>query len=201
MTIGDLSGQSLGTMAAHPIAPSPQLRGPLTDLSQVYTDNVDFVWRLVARLGVPPPAVPDLVQDVFLVVHRRLADFDGRASVRAWLAGIARGVVRNHIRSRAREKRRLLVLSACEPDPATAMDRRIEVGRAVSDFLDGLDEEQRLAIVLTDIEGLTPAEAAEALGVSRNTVYSRLRLARAKLKRHLEAVAPDSGLETPDGRT
>lgn len=188
-------------MTAHPLVPSPQVRGPLTDLSQVYVDNVDFVWRLVARLGVSSPAVPDLVQDVFLVVHRRLADFDGQASVRAWLAGITRGVVRNHVRGRVRERRRLQVLSDRDPDPATAMDRRIEVGRAVAAFLDSLDEHQRLAIMLTDIEGLTPGEAAAALGVSRNTIYSRLRLARGKLKHHLEGLTHEARLRTPDGLT
>ena len=45
-----------------------------------------------------------------------------------------------------------------------------------------------MAVVLTDIEGLTPAEAAAVLGVSRNTIYSRLRLARAKLRRYLGEV-------------
>ena len=172
----------MGAYRTIPPRPAPT---PLVDLAEVYAEHADFVWRVVRRMGVDVPAVPDVVQDVFLVVHRRLADFDGRASVRAWLAGITRGVVSNHRRTRVRERRRLELLTQRSADPQAAPDRRLELGRAVASFLDTIDEDQRMAVVLTDIEGLTPAEAAAALGVSRNTIYSRLRLARKKLRQHL----------------
>jgi RNA polymerase sigma-70 factor (ECF subfamily) len=174
-------------------APPPD---PCRDLARVYALHVDFVFRVVARLGVPASAVPDVVQDVFLVVHRRLPDFDGRASLRAWLAGICRGVAANRRRAVDREGKRLRLLGdtpAVLPDPA---DRRVDLARVVTDLLDSLDEEQRLALMLTDIEGMTPLEVADALGVSRNTIYSRLRLARAKLRRRLaELDGVDEGRE------
>ena len=189
MTIRNRSGQPAIGMAAprqHVAAAPPP--DPCRDLARVYALHVDFVFRVVARLGVPASAVPDVVQDVFLVVHRRLPDYDGRASVRAWLAGICRGVAANRRRAVDREGKRLRLLGDTPPIPPDPADRRVDLARVVTDLLDGLDEEQRLALLLTDIEGMTPLEVADALGVSRNTIYSRLRLARAKLRRRLDEI-------------
>lgn len=158
--------------------------GPaLAQLAGVYEEHIAFVWRVVARMGVPREAVPDVAQDVFLVVHRRLPDYDGRASMRAWLAGICRGVVRNHLRGVARRQRRLKLL----PTPPTneGEAERIELGDLVGRCLDELDEDQREALVLCDIEGIAAGEVATMLRVSRNTIYSRVRLARAKMRRRL----------------
>jgi len=157
------------------------------DLKSVYQEHVHFVWRVVRRLGVPDHSVSDVVQDVFLIVHRRLPDFDNRAPMRAWLAGICRGVTQNHLRSIRRREARLRLV-ALDHGPATdgAMERA-DLGRQLGDALDELEDDQRLAIVLIDIEGLTPAEVADIAGVSRNTIYSRLRLARRKLRMRLES--------------
>lgn len=186
-------------MAAEIMVLTAKPNDPAAHFEQVYRRHVHFVWRVVTRLGVPPPAVADAVQDVFLVVHRRLPDFDWCSPVKAWLAGIARGVVRNSKRRHARERRRLQVLSCAGRDPESALDARLHIGRTVAEFLDQLDEDQRMAVVLTDIEGLTPAEAAQVMGVSRNTIYSRLRLARSKLKRKLAASDTAPCREINDG--
>jgi RNA polymerase sigma-70 factor (ECF subfamily) len=169
------------------VCPPPE---PPDEFATIYRTHVDYVWRVIARLGVAPEAVADIVQEVFLVVHRRLADFDGRATMRAWLAGICRGTARNHHRSAARRQRRLQLLPPAPQSASSPEIEALELGRMVADVLDTLDEDQRLALVLTDIEGLSPAEVASALGISRNTVYSRLRLARERLRRELELVAP-----------
>jgi RNA polymerase sigma-70 factor (ECF subfamily) len=168
-----------------PLAAVTEPHGAATDLPGIYEMHVDFVWRLVARLGVAPDAVADAVQDVFLVVHRRLADFDGRATIRAWLAGICRGVAANRRRAAQREQQRLrLLCTVGAPQPLPA-DRRVDLGRVVGEFLDGLDEDQRMSVLLVDVEGMSAAEVAEILGVPRNTIYSRLRLVRTKLRRRL----------------
>ena len=64
----------------------------------VYREHYAFVWRSVRRLGVPDRELDDVVQEVFVIVHRRLAEFEGRSMVTTWLFGIAYRVVRDHRR-------------------------------------------------------------------------------------------------------
>src|SRR5262245_51753387 len=72
-------------------------------LAEVYETQFDFVWRSARRLGVASLHVDDVVQEVFLVVFRRLAEFEGRSSLKTWLFGITRRVVRDHRRSARRK--------------------------------------------------------------------------------------------------
>src|SRR5258705_9464280 len=69
----------------------------------VYQRYVDFVWRSVRRAGVEEGAVDDVVQQVFLVVHRRLPEFSHASSVRTWIFGIMLRVLREHRRSLRRK--------------------------------------------------------------------------------------------------
>ncbi|HTU57497.1 MAG TPA: sigma-70 family RNA polymerase sigma factor, partial [Polyangiales bacterium] len=62
------------------------------EFDAVYEEHFDFVWRNLRRLGVREGELRDAAQDAFLVVHRRLAQFDGVGSVRAWLYSIVRRV-------------------------------------------------------------------------------------------------------------
>ena len=80
------------------------------DFASVYAQNVGFVWRVLRGMGVPDVVVEDAVQDVFMVVHRRLAEFDGRHSIRTWLFAIAYRVARDHMR----RSRRVLVQDPIE---------------------------------------------------------------------------------------
>ncbi|MCB9715030.1 MAG: sigma-70 family RNA polymerase sigma factor [Myxococcales bacterium] len=153
-------------------------------LETLYREHAGFVWRAVRRLGVPEAAAEDVVQEVFLVVRRRLPEYEGRGAPTSWLYAIARGVAANHRRGRARADRRLRVV----PEPRPLPSPEDEVGRAdaaarVRDFLATLDLDQREVFVLVDVEGLSGPEVAEALGINLNVAYSRLRLARRKLRR------------------
>ena len=62
------------------------------ELEDVYRRHFAFVWRSLLRLGIPRSAVEDVAQDVFLVVRRRLGDYDASYSMPAWLFGILRRV-------------------------------------------------------------------------------------------------------------
>lgn len=149
------------------------------DLALLYRDHVDFVVRVVRHLGVQAGVLEDVVHDVFLVVHRRRRDYDGRASIRSWLYGIARRVVYHHHRASNRARRR--EQHASPPSERTSPDRGLAALEAldwVEGFLASLPEEQRMVFVLTELEGMSAPEIAEALGVKLNTVYSRLRLTR-----------------------
>jgi RNA polymerase sigma factor (sigma-70 family) len=71
---------------------------PVADFDTVYSQNARFIWRVLRGMGVPDALIEDAVQDVFVVVHRRLAEFDGRHSIRTWLFAIAYRVSRDHLR-------------------------------------------------------------------------------------------------------
>lgn len=160
--------------------------GRTLDLATVYRDHYEFVWRAVRRLGAPEAHVDDAVQDVFLVVHRRLADFEGRSQLKTWLFGIAMRVVKDHRRKTQRMDRRHQ--SAPRPEPDAGPDEHVQRRQAVElldQLLEELDDDKRAVFVMAEIENMTAPEIAETLGVKLNTVYSRLRLARKRFERAL----------------
>jgi RNA polymerase sigma-70 factor (ECF subfamily) len=71
----------------------------VVSLTQIYDAYFDFVWRNARMLGVSEDSADDVVQDVFVVVHLRIHDFDGRTQLRAWIFGILVRVARAHHRS------------------------------------------------------------------------------------------------------
>src|SRR5262249_3744841 len=122
----------------------------------------------------------DAAQDVFVVVHRRLPEFDGK-SLRGWLYAIAVRVASDYRRSAA--QRGTLPLDEALVDPAPDPARQSELSESVRllhALLAELDEAKRAVFVLGELEELSAPEIAEALGVNLNTVYSRLRAARAE---------------------
>jgi RNA polymerase sigma-70 factor (ECF subfamily) len=139
------------------------------------------VWRSLRRLGIPQPQLDDAVQDVFLVVHRRLGEFEGRSTVKTWLFGIALRVASVHRRSAARRPTEPLTEEPADvaaPAAAESLSEAREAARLVHQLLDSLDEDRRAVFVLSELEQMTAPEISAALGVNLNTVYSRLRLAR-----------------------
>lgn len=162
------------------------------ELATVYREHFAFVFRSLIRLGIARANVEDVAQDVFLVVRRRLGDYDRTRSMPAWLFGITRRVASEWRRSAGRAQRRLDLLPP--PPEGETPAHSAELGEAaelVRTFLDGLDEDHRLVFVLSELEGLSGTEIAEALGVNRNTVYTRLRKGRALFELAIErAQAP-----------
>lgn len=166
-------------------------------LDAIYRDHAAFVWRVLRRYGFDGPTAEDLMHEVFLVVHRRIADYDGRASMTSWLYGIARGVAANHRRGRAREERRLELVGRPDagrdlPDPEMHVEAR-EAADLVAGFLAGLDEDKRVAFELSELEGLTGPEIASLLRVKVDTVYSRVRVARQRFNTLVERMRPRRG--------
>jgi RNA polymerase sigma-70 factor (ECF subfamily) len=159
-------------------------RATLSDeFAKAYRAHVDFVWRVLARLGLPDEQLEDATQEVFVIMHRRWGTW-GEGMQRAWLYGVARRVAANQHRSRQRRTRKIAGL----PTPAEAprADERLEdrhrldaLGRA----LERLEPEQRDVFVLVEIEELSPSEVAATLDCKLNTVYSRLRRARLAIAR------------------
>jgi RNA polymerase sigma-70 factor, ECF subfamily len=154
----------------------------------VYREHFAFVWRAAKRLGASDGSLDDVVQEVFVVVHRRLGDFEGRSSVKTWLFGIALRVVRDHRRA----MRRRCVEPAVDVDtlessangPAENAERA-EAVRVLHALLDELADERREVFVMADLEQMTMPEIAETLGINVNTAYARLRLARQEFEQAL----------------
>lgn len=165
------------------------------DLAQVYDRHAAFVWRAARRLGVPEAALEDVVHDVFVIVHRRLGDYDGRAALTTWLYGITRGVASNARRGRAREDRRI---ERAQPKPVTLpptddRTRRTEAAAFVRSFLQSLDPGKREVFALVELEGHTVKDVAAMMQLNVNTTHARLRAARQAFQ---EAAAAFRG-ETP----
>jgi len=153
----------------------------------LYEEHFPLVWRSLRRLGVPESDLPDAVQDVFLVVHRRLAEFEGRSKMSTWICGICFRVASD------RRKATRAARWASGDDPLLdAPDVRVDVaaeaerrqGLALLEaLLDTLPLEQRAVFTLFELEGMTGEDIAQTLEIPLGTVYSRLRLSREAFQR------------------
>ena len=136
------------------------------------------VWRFTAAL-VDPDSADDLTQDTYLRAFRALPSFEGRSSARTWLLGIARRACADHLRTVVRRRRldeRLATHAHTDhpyPDPAGQL--------GAADLLRRLPADRRGAFVLTQVLGLSYAEAALVEGVPVGTIRSRVARARADL--------------------
>lgn len=174
MTLQDCSALAGSLAAATPVE--------TLDFESVYAQHFAFVWRNLRRLGVPEAGLRDAAQDVFIVVHRRLGEFEGRSSVSSWLYSIARRVAATHRRHRERkepangEDAELVAdPHGVDPESHTVQSESL---RLLLELLGRLDPERRDVLVLVDLEGMSVPEVSVALGCNLNTTYSRLRSAR-----------------------
>jgi RNA polymerase sigma-70 factor (ECF subfamily) len=159
---------------------------PAVDVTALYDAHVAFVWRNLRRLGVAPANLDDATQDVFLVVHRRIADAPVD-NPRSWLFGILRRVAADH-RRRAKRKGAASIDDVAEPTTSEpgpdARAQRAQAARMIHRILALLGDDKREVFVLAELEQMTAPEIASALGLNVNTVYSRLRTARAEFESH-----------------
>lgn len=175
------------------MGPSPLQNLPT--VSEVFREYAAFVWRTVRYLGVREADVEDVSQEVFLVVHRKLGEFEGRSSLRTWLYGICLRVARDH-QNRAHVRREtavdeLPVESQEAPQERTAIanQSRAQLVR----ILESLDPAKREVFVLYEIEGLTMNEIAEVTQCPLQTAYSRLNAARKVVAEFVQAGVRESG--------
>jgi RNA polymerase sigma-70 factor (ECF subfamily) len=162
---------------ARPIPGPPQF-------ADVFQTHADFVWRALRRLGLGPADAEDALQEVFLVVYRRLEHYEERGAMRAWLFAISRQVVSHYRRGAQRSERKQQALAreeAKHDDPHDAFVRGESVA-LVRALLAELSEPQAMVFWLSEIEEMTMPEVATALGINLNTAYGRLRLARKRFE-------------------
>jgi RNA polymerase sigma-70 factor, ECF subfamily len=155
------------------------------DFRAIYAAWFDDVRRWIRALGAAPADHDDLAQEVFVVVHRRLADFDGR-NLGGWLYRITANQVRDHRRLRwIRSVFRRSVpvsdeLEAPGPTPLMAVETR-EKRILLEAMLAELSEPLRAAFVLFEVDGYTAEEIAAFQQSPINTVRARIHRARKKL--------------------
>ena len=153
---------------------------------QLFRRHRDDVVRLVHRMLGPSADLEDMVQEVFLQVHRSVSAFRGSARFSTWLYRVTVNVVLMHRRS-ARSRPRFALESDVppmvdgEPLPDEVVAREARV-RAFYHLLDRLSEKKRTVFVLHEIEGLAPAEIATLVGAPVLTVRTRLFYARREVQ-------------------
>jgi RNA polymerase sigma-70 factor (ECF subfamily) len=175
--------------------------GPPTSsaaFEQYVLPEIDVLFRVARSLTRHDADAEDLVQDTLLRAYRAIDRFDGRYP-RAWLLTILRNT---HLNRNRRQRPELLRDTDGGTDRLAAVparertDDRVDAGfdAEVEQALGGLDETFRRVVELVDVDGLSYAEAAEALGVPTGTIMSRLHRARRRIRDHLDraGVAPRS---------
>jgi RNA polymerase sigma-70 factor, ECF subfamily len=164
-------------------------------LPEVYESHFSYVWTCLRRLGVWDRDLEDATHDVFVVVHRRMDDFDATRPIKPWLAGISARVASEfHRRARNRYEIASDDVEAIATTPAADDVMRDRQRRAlVLQALERLDFDRRTVFVLHDIEGHAMPEIASSLETSVNTLYSRLRAARAEFAAAVKALAQGQG--------
>lgn len=156
------------------------------DANALYRAHAEFVARFLLRLGAVGQDVPDLLQEVFLVAHRRGGFLPGRAKPTTWLAEISFRVLSDR-RKKTRRKLEdadydaVSVAPSRRSTPGEAAEQRQALAR-VQQALDTLTPEKRAVFVLFELEGESCDAIAQGLGIPVGTVYSRLHSARREFK-------------------
>jgi len=172
--------------------PKPSALAPASasTFAEVFRAYAGYVLGLLRRLGVRDADVEDVAQEVFIVVHAQLAGFEGRSTLKTWICGIC---VRKVSEYRRRAHRRHEVVVATLPERAAGGDQdqharleRDEQAALLQQGLSLLSEKLLHVFVLYEVEELTMAEVARAVGCPRFTAYTRLYAARRAMRTFLE---------------
>jgi RNA polymerase sigma-70 factor, ECF subfamily len=159
------------------VEPAPSLRA-------VFDEHARYVIRTLRHLGIREADVDDVAQEVFVTVHRKLPEFEGRSKLRTWLYAICLRVASDHRRRAYIVHERVTDSPPVDTGERTGAepDAHLESRGFVQQLLDGIDEDKREVLVLYEIEGLTMREVAEVVGCPLQTAYSRLHAGRELLR-------------------
>jgi RNA polymerase sigma-70 factor (ECF subfamily) len=165
---------------------------PLT-VDEIYRAHAVEVTRWAAQLGGPRLDLEDVVQEVFLLVQKNLGGYRGEAQLSTWLFRITENVVKQR-RRRDHRWRWLRGSTDDAPDvaspeasPAQSLETR-QARELLFRALDRMNERDRTAIILFEIEDLSGEEVAERMGMKLSTLWVVLKRARAELTRHVNAL-------------
>lgn len=147
---------------------------------ELYDAHFDFVFRVARRLGTPEGEAEDVAHDVFMIVFRKLDQFES-GKLTTWLYRITANVVSDrHRRRRVRRAFESLKVwvGAAEGDTPERTAERASASRAVEQVLERMKPKKREVFALYEIDGLSGEAIAERVGCPVNTVWTRLHHAR-----------------------
>ena len=171
--------------------------GDAAAFEELYRAHAGRLYNLLVRMAGSVSDAEDLLQDVFLHAHRKLASFRGDSSLGTWLYRLTVNHCLDVLRGRQTKMRRATDSLDEEdaPEPAAVMPRipsaisRMDLDRAIAQLPDGC----RAAFVLHDVEGFEHHEVAQFLGISAGTSKSQVHKARMKLRALLDPAVPRVG--------
>lgn len=174
------------------------LRGELEAFNVLVRQHQNSVYTLAYRIMGEPQAAADVAQDAFIAAYRKLTTYRG-GSFRGWLLRITTNLCYDELRRRKRRPAQSFEdLPEAEsadgpalPDPAETPEQivqRGELNTAIQDCINGLNEDQRVVLVLSDVQGYSYDEIASMIATPQGTVKSRLSRARLNVRRCLQAV-------------
>jgi len=161
-------------------------QGDMGAFREIYQKASGYVYTLAYRVVNTKHDAEEVTQDVFLKLHQSLGSFKFEASFKTWLYRVAVNTALNHAKKRSRVTKREVEEIFEDPATVTQPDaaKGIEAGEAehqLKILLDQLNPEQRVCIVLREIEGMDYQTIAKSLCININTVRSRLKRARETL--------------------
>lgn len=162
---------------ADPLDSPPSMR-------TVFDEHARYIIRTLRHLGVREADVEDVAQEVFVTVHRKLPEFEGRSKLRTWLYAICLRVASDHRRRAYVVRERVTDSPPVDGGERTGAepDTNLESRAFVLELLGELDDDKRDVLVLYEIEGLTMREVADVVGCPLQTAYSRLHAGRELLR-------------------
>jgi RNA polymerase sigma-70 factor (ECF subfamily) len=169
---------------------------PNIGAEELFRQHAPFVAKFLVRLGARREETDDLVQEVFLIAHKKGGWQPGPAKPTTWLAEIALRVASSERRRTTRREARVSLEESDAADDQADPSLRAEASeslRRVERALASLPLEQRACFVLFELEGQSCEEIAAGLGIPIGTVYSRLHRARAEFKKAYARLTPEAG--------
>jgi RNA polymerase sigma-70 factor (ECF subfamily) len=157
------------------------------EFATIFREYAPFVWRALRRMGVEERDAEDVLQEVFVAVHKKLATFEQRSTLRTWLYGICLHKALDH-RRRAHVRHEVMNGAVPERSSPPSQEHAVQVARACAQLdavLETLDDAKRAVFVLFEWEGLSMHEIAELTSTPLQTAYARLYAARAQVQRAL----------------
>jgi RNA polymerase sigma-70 factor (ECF subfamily) len=150
----------------------------------IYAQYIDFVRFSARYFGVAPTAMDDVVQEVFMVIHRKLGTLRQPESLRSWIYSIVRRTVTDHRRTQRTRHASDLLLSffvetqqETQPTPLELTEQS-EAAALLRGLLEEIDPAKREVLILVETQGMTVPEISDGLEIPLDTVYTRLRAAR-----------------------